>query len=132
MAAVGQKMRKPMTDLLGRLEACHFERRTAACRDAEQWSCAGWRKQDDAFPIPRSADAIWRIRYHLRGPAGNVDPLELAIGEKSDGPAVGRPERKCGVFCSRQRLRGVRLERPKPELRFPCSHRLENGVAPVG
>src|SRR5262249_7474135 len=42
--------------------------------------------------------------------ARNRDPLQLVVGEKSDGAAVGRPEGKSPAFCTWQRLKLERIE----------------------
>ena len=55
-------------------------------------------KQDNPAiiaPAPRPA-LIWRVAQGLRGSAANIDSLQLAIGKKTEGAAVRRPESEAG------------------------------------
>src|SRR5579863_4754203 len=58
----------------------------------------GGRKYDHTLRAPRAAGAKRSVAQGDRRPgsgrSAKIDPLELAIGKKSDRPAVGRPERQ--------------------------------------
>ena len=42
---------------------------------------------------PSAATADWRVRQGLRGPTGDIQPLEFALGKEPDRAAVWRPQR---------------------------------------
>ena len=65
-----------------------------------------------AFHDPPSRDGFSQGR---RRSAIDVDPLEFAIREEPDGPAVRRPERISAPFGSGQRLRRDGIQRPQPQ-----------------
>jgi hypothetical protein len=63
----------------------------------------------------------------LRRATGHVDPLQLPIREKSNGPAVGRPEwKRRSVSVNRRRCR----RRQGPQIRFLCDDERE-GVGDI-
>src|SRR5262245_1126048 len=79
-------------------------------------SVAGLRKEDYVLAVPRSSAALEHVTKRLRRAAAGGDLLELALREKSDVAAVGRPEGVRGVVGGRHRVSLKRVQRPQPEL----------------
>src|SRR3954465_8681400 len=59
---------------------------------------------DHVVAVPASAPSERRVTDRLNRSAAGSDLLEFAIGEESDEPAVGRPERIDPLLGTRQRL----------------------------
>ena len=95
----------------------------AGIRDAGERPTWARIEQDDAVLVPRTAQPSpgGRIRQRPHHAADDVHPLEIAVGEESDGLTVGRPERQHRSCRTRQRLRisCPAGECTKPEL-APC------------
>src|SRR5262245_80577 len=112
MAAVGQKLRRPMMGFRPtRIERGHWYRRAAAGGHAVQ----AWLReapiaspdleQQNTIPIPGAGvkvDVRQRFRYFGR----HVHLFELAVAEKGEKSAVGCPERLRRSSGSAQLARG--------------------------
>ena len=89
-------------------------------------------EHEDAVAVPRAAAATRRVRQHLRAAASQIDPLQLAVGKKSNRAAIRRPERIARAFGARERLRRHLVERPHPEPRRTLGRRDERQLPAVG
>src|SRR5262245_24210407 len=114
VASVRQKERPPVGGLAARgVEPRNSDWETAGSGNAIQHVKA--REEDHALSIPGPAAAFRHIAKRLRRSARGVDSLELAIGEESDGTAVGRPEGEGGILRAGKRLHGERIQGTDPE-----------------
>src|SRR5262245_28041689 len=75
-------------------------------------------KQDGSVAIPGASPSDTGVGQRLWHAAHDIDAFQFAIGKKSYGPAVRRPERIACTFRSRKRLWSNRIQWPDPELRF--------------
>ena len=66
-------------------------------------------------PTATGSTATVRIAQGLRRPATDRNFLELSLREKTDVPAIRRPERPDRVFCAGHRLRLKGIKRTEPE-----------------
>src|SRR5437868_5939896 len=100
-----------------RLALCQLRARTAGRTDFHQAAARERHVHDDAVAAPGTTASGWCVREDLRGAARQIDALELSVREKSNRPAVRRPERKRGVVGADERARLGLLEAPEPQAR---------------
>ena len=81
-------------------------------------------EDDGAVGTPVGAAPFLRLANRLKGAAGSVDLFQLAVGEESDEPAVGRPEgigRSLGAL-ERLRRQAAKRTHVKPPLAVHPDH----------
>src|SRR5688500_17644583 len=89
--------------------------------------------EDAALRAPGAVRAGRRVADLLRGPARDLDLLQLPLGEETEEPAVGGPEGPRRPLRARQRLSSEGVQGADPDLRLPLRvRRVEGDVAPVG
>src|SRR5262245_27540843 len=128
-----------MTSVLRRLESCRGGGFTASRGDAENRSAKTRRKHYRVVAAPRASERRRNARDQcLHRSTVDVYTLQLVIRKKSDGSAVGRPEREKRVrniwcaFGARQWTSRRRVQRPHPQLRLTCGPGREDNLQPIG
>ena len=128
MVAVGQKHGKTLIAL----GLDHIHRNASHCRNTLDGDAAVvGRENDHIVPAPGAAPATGCIAESEDGSAGGCDFLQLAIREKRNVMAVGRPEREKTVFRRGDRLRVRCIYSLQPELLFPAGRRGHDYVAAI-
>jgi hypothetical protein len=90
-------------------------------------------EQDLSITAPRAPPGERDVAEGLRRAAGDIEALELVVGEEADGSAVRRPEGTLGVFRTGERLGLLGIERADPELDpMRGIHSAKNEPASVG
>ena len=100
-------------------------------RHAEQRPSLPRREQNHTIVPPRPAHARGDLRQRLQPPVIDIDPLQLAAREETDGAAVRGPEGHARSFRAAQRLRGVAIKRADIEEGLPVAERDEDKAPAV-
>src|SRR5262245_18595808 len=90
-------------------------------------------KENPPSAAPRAAEIEPQdLAERLNRPAGALDLFQLAIGEKADEAAVGRPEGEDRALCSGERPGLGGIERAHPELHIAAGGRGESQETAIG
>src|SRR5215467_10691814 len=130
MSSIGQKTRPTVGRLEGSFQLGNLFR----------FSTIGWHTPDSSvnvrrvkncFARPSTPSSIVGGREYLWRTAGNIDPLNLLIGEKSNRFSVRGPKWKLSVLRARKRLCLSLSHRPQEQhsLAFRCAY--EHHVASI-
>src|SRR5262249_20067818 len=120
VVSIGQKLGKTVSRLSGS-QLGYLRTLSAGTRRAEDSAHPDRCIKDGAVAVPRAAKSGWCASQRLRRPAADIHSLQLAFGEKTDRPVIGRPE---GILCGvgpRQRSCIDRLETPHPKAGWSVS-----------
>src|SRR5262249_34624278 len=105
VAALRRDLGGRVCGLPPRLVKCRQRsRKTARRGDFEERSTRGRGEDNDALAIPGTAASPGCITERLRRPTDDVDLVQLSRGEIRNELCIGRPERKCRVRASANRL----------------------------
>src|SRR5262249_43844242 len=129
--AVRQEHWKAVATLAGRDHARHSGRLPTVGGDAGDRPRRNRGKEDCRGRSPRPPPPLHTIGEWRRCGRIEVNPLELTVRKKGDGPAVGRPEWKPAIVGSGQRPRGKVVKRAQPQLRSPVRRGCKNELSSV-
>src|SRR5688572_32232580 len=108
MAAVREKAGMAMT---ARIDFGHgFGRTLSRCMHAEDRPSGVRSEQDHVLAIPRAASARGSVRQRARETAIDIQSLQNAVREETNGLAVRGPEGKQRAIGPGERALGSRLE----------------------
>src|SRR5262245_9902871 len=96
VSAVGKKLR------IARSCLCDSDGLTAGRRNTKDLTNSSRSKKDHAISVPRASAASYSVCQGLYRAAIDVEPFELVLRKKTEGTAIGRPERIRCAFGSRQ------------------------------
>src|SRR5262245_24627327 len=114
MTAIGQKLRRAVTDLLRHLQSRDRRRFTAGCGDTENRRTRGPREKHYTIAIPGAAAHAGRVRQRLDRFAIDVNALQPVLSQKPYRAVVRRPEYVLRPFGARQCAGGAGTERAQP------------------
>src|SRR5215472_2587906 len=131
MMAVRKKPWPAMSRVLvGQL--CRSSRRATSSRHLQQRFGEGRREHDRSVVAPSATTSDRGIADRNRRTAGEVSPLQLALGKECNRAAIRGPEWKRVFLCSRDRLRFELIQRTKEQLILTLGTGAEQNVLAVG